>query len=85
MSIYPNPTQGTSTIQFDLDERADVQLTVYNSLGQEVNRVYNGSHSAGQARFEFDAPAGLDPNGLYLVQLLVDGNVYTERLLHLKR
>jgi hypothetical protein len=85
MSVFPNPTNGTSTIQFDLDERADVQLTVYNSLGQEVNRVYNGSHAAGQARFEFDASAGLDPNGLYLVQLLVDGNVYTERLLHLKQ
>lgn len=85
MSIYPNPTQVTSTIQFNLNEKSDVQLTVYNSLGQEVNRVYNGTHSAGQARFEFDASAGLDPNGLYLVQLLVDGNVYTERLLHLKR
>lgn len=85
MSVYPNPTNGTSSIQFNLDEKADVQLTVYNSLGQEVNQVYNGSHAAGQARFEFDASAGLDPNGLYLIQLLVDGNVYTERLLHLKR
>lgn len=85
MSIYPNPTQGNSVIQFNLDERADIQLTVYNSLGQEINQVYNGSHAAGQALFEFDASAGLDPNGLYLIQLLVDGNVYTERLLHLKR
>ena len=85
LSIYPNPTDGISTIQFDLDERADVQLTVYNSLGQEVSRVYNGTHAAGQARFDFDASAGLDPNGLYLIQLMVDGKVYTDRLLHLKR
>ncbi|MCB0755299.1 MAG: T9SS type A sorting domain-containing protein [Flavobacteriales bacterium] len=85
MSVYPNPTNGLSTIQFDLAERANVQLTVYNSLGQEVNQVYNGMHAAGQARFEFDASAGLDPNGLYLIQLLVDGNVYNDRLLHLKR
>lgn len=85
LSVYPNPTDGVSTIQFDLDERANVQLTVYNSLGQEVGRVYNGTHAAGQARFDFDASAGLDPNGLYLIQLMVDGNVYTERLLHLKR
>jgi hypothetical protein len=67
-----------------LEDEANVQLTVYNSLGQEVNSLYNGNLSAGQARFEFDASAGLDPNGLYLIQLLVDGNVYTERLLHLK-
>lgn len=85
ISVYPNPTEGTSTIQFSLDEKANVQLNVYNSLGQEVSRVYNGSMNAGQVRFDFDASAGLDPNGLYLVQLMVDGKIYTERLLHLKR
>jgi len=85
MSVYPNPTNGSSTIQFDLAERANVQLTVYNALGQEVNQVYNGMHAAGQARFEFDASAGLDPNGLYMIQLMIDGNVYTDRLLHVKR
>ena len=85
MSIYPNPTNGSSTIKFSLVERSDVQLTVYNSLGQEVNSLYNGSMTAGQATFQFDASAGLDPNGLYLIQLMVDGKVYTDRLLHLKR
>ncbi len=84
MSVFPNPTNGISTIKFVLEDRSDVKLTIYNSLGQEVSSIYNGSLTAGQANFEFDAKAGLDPNGLYLVQLLVDGNVYTERLLHLK-
>ena len=85
MSIYPNPTDASSTIKFSLDESSDVKLTVYNSLGQEVNSLYNGSMAAGQATFQFDASAGLDPNGLYLIQLLVDDKVYTERLLHLER
>lgn len=84
MSIYPNPTNGTSTIQFNLESKANVQLNVYNSLGQEISRVYNGMMNAGQARFDFDASAGFDPNGLYLVQLMVDGRIYTERLLHIK-
>lgn len=84
MSVYPNPTNGTSTIQFNLESKANVQLNVYNSLGQEVSWVYNGMMNAGQARFDFDASAGLDPNGLYLVQLMVDGKIYTERLLHIK-
>jgi len=85
MSIYPNPTNGSSTIKFSLDESADVKLIVYNSLGQEVNSLYNGSMTAGPATFQFDASAGLDPNGLYLIQLMVDGKVYTDRLLHFKR
>lgn len=85
MSVYPNPTSGNSTIRFSLEESADVKLTVYNSLGQEVNSLYNGSMTAGQATFEFDATSGTDPNGLYLIQLMVDGKVYTDRLLHIKR
>jgi len=85
MSIYPNPTNGASFIKFSLKESANVQLTVFNSLGQEVNQVYAGSMAAGQASFEFDASAGSDPNGLYLIQLIVDGKVYSDRLLHLNR
>lgn len=85
MNIYPNPTSGTSNIKFSLDESADVQLTVFNSLGQEVNQVYAGSLSAGQATFEFDAANGQDPNGLYLIQLIVNDKVYSDRLLHFNR
>ena len=85
MSVYPNPTNGQSFVQFDLSDNANVQLNLYNSLGQEVKNVYSGQHSAGQARFEIDIENGSDPNGLYLIQLNVDGKVYTERLMHLKR
>jgi len=85
MSVYPNPTNGTSSIKFSLDESADVQLTVFNSLGQEVNQVYAGSLAAGKASFQFNAENGQDPNGLYLIQLIVNDNVYSERLLHLNR
>ena len=84
MTVYPNPTNGQSFVQFDLSDNANVQLNVYNSLGQEVKNVYSGQHSAGQARFEIDIENSTDPNGLYLIQLNVDGKVYTERLMHLK-
>jgi len=85
MSIYPNPTDGVSAIKFSLEESADVQLTVFNSLGQKVNQVYSGSLSAGQASFEFDASSSQDPNGLYLIQLIVNDKVYSDRLLQLNR
>jgi hypothetical protein len=84
ISVYPNPTSGTSNIGFVLQERADVQLSVYNSLGQEVKSIYSGSMAAGQANFEFDAAIGSDLNGLYLIQLVVNDKIHTQRLLHLK-
>ena len=83
MSVYPNPTNGKSTVSFNLSESADVQLAVYNSLGQEVKQVYSGSVKAGDANFNFEVANGSDPNGLYLIQLIVNDKIYTERLLHL--
>ncbi|MCF8276937.1 MAG: T9SS type A sorting domain-containing protein [Flavobacteriales bacterium] len=85
MSVYPNPTNGTSNIKFTLQETADVQLNVFNSLGQQVKNLYGGSMAAGQSTFSFDAANGSDPNGLYLIQLIVNDKVYTERLLHFNR
>ena len=83
MSVYPNPTNGKSTVSFSLSENADVQLSVYNSLGQEVKQVYSGAVKAGETNFNIEVANGSDPNGLYLIQLIVDGKIYTERLLHL--
>jgi hypothetical protein len=85
MSVYPNPTNGMSKVQFTLSEQSDVRLNVFNSLGQEVKQVYSGSHSAGQASFDIDVNNASDPNGLYLVQLIVDGKGYTKKLLQLNR
>ncbi len=82
MSVYPNPTNGNVTVRFNLKVRSDVQLTVINTLGQEVQHLHGGSLSAGQASFDFDATQGLDPSGLYLIRLLVHGQVHTARLVH---
>ncbi|MFC2175799.1 T9SS type A sorting domain-containing protein, partial [Bacteroidota bacterium] len=83
MSVYPNPTNGLTSIRFNLEQRQDVNLTVYNSLGQEVQQLYSGDLAAGQANFQFDASKGMDSNGLYLIRLTTGERSYTTRLLHL--
>ena len=36
VDIFPNPTQGELSISVNLDAAADIQLQVYNMLGQQV-------------------------------------------------
>jgi hypothetical protein len=64
---YPNPFNPSTTIEFSLPKRADVQLVVYNILGKKIVELANGSYEAGNYSIIFDAQ-GL-PSGIYFYQL----------------
>jgi hypothetical protein len=52
---YPNPFNPTTTIDYDLPTDAVVQLTVFDVLGREVERLVNGKQNAGKYRVALDA------------------------------
>jgi hypothetical protein len=61
---YPNPFNPSTTIRFSLPLANQVQLKVYNMLGQEVATVLNEFKNAGSYEVTFDA-ADL-PSGVYV-------------------
>ena len=70
---YPNPFNPATTIPFVVSaEAGDVDLTIYNTLGQSVRRVWNGPLSAGEHRLAWDgrdAQGQAVAAGVYLVRL----------------
>ncbi|MEX0719642.1 MAG: T9SS type A sorting domain-containing protein [Balneolaceae bacterium] len=71
---YPNPFNPTTTIKFGVPQAADVQITVYNMLGQNVATLTSGRKQAGFHTVTFDA--SMLSSGIY-VYMLKAGN-YTE-------
>ncbi len=70
MSVYPNPFNPTTTVQLTLPNVANVQVNVFNSLGQQVATLASGSLTAGTHALQFNG-ANL-ASGLYFVRATVD-------------
>ncbi len=79
LGASPNPFAATATIAYALDAPGEVELTVYNALGQRVAVLVRGPMAAGRHEAAFDA-AGL-PSGVYLYRLRAGDGVQTGRLL----
>ncbi len=68
---FPNPFNSETTIFFNLKERGQVKLAVYDALGREIRRLADGSYDPGKYSVLFDAPGF--PAGLYVYQIITGG------------
>jgi len=64
---YPNPFNPTTTIQYSIPERGEVEIIVYDALGDEIKTLISGDHDAGIYEVEFNA-TGL-ASGIYFYQI----------------
>ncbi len=79
---YPNPFNPTTQIGFELPERTDVRLEVYNVNGQRIVTLLNEVRAAGSHQVTFDA-SGLS-SGVYLYRLQTGDIVQTRKMMLLK-
>ena len=73
---FPNPFNPTTTIQYELPQAADVELTVYNVVGQPVRTLVAEHQSAGRYAVEWDATNDSGhslSSGLYFYRLEAGG------------
>ena len=76
---FPNPVTGSTTISFHNSSQNQVTLTVFDALGREVKKLFNGIVDTGEYSEIFDSSPF--PNGVYLITLQVGGKTSSKRLI----
>jgi photosystem II stability/assembly factor-like uncharacterized protein len=80
---YPNPFNANTAISYQLSAVSDVELSIYNLVGQKVVTLISKKQPAGNYRVEWDASDF--SSGVYFLRLVTDkGFTNTKKLVVLK-
>ena len=84
---YPNPFNPTTTISFRVPVASDVNITIYDMLGQEVQSLFSENVQAGNYSVEWNGEnnAGLKmSSGSYIYRMTVGNFIETKEMILLK-
>ncbi|MBL1214872.1 MAG: T9SS type A sorting domain-containing protein [Ignavibacteriae bacterium] len=79
---YPNPFNPSTTLSFTLPEAGNVNLTIYDLLGQKVATLIDDNMSAGYHSAVFNAKNL--PSGIYIYRLISENFTETKKMQLLK-
>ena len=82
LTNYPNPFTSRTTLEFTLTEVSNVEVAIYNQLGQLVTTLVNEKLATGIHQVEWQA--GDVPEGIYLCKLKTNKQVVSHKLLKAK-
>lgn len=79
---YPNPFNPRTTIRYQLPSASQVELTVFNLLGQKVTTLVSEKQKAGNYKVQWNASSF--PSGVYFYRIQAGDFVQTKRMLLIK-
>jgi hypothetical protein len=79
---YPNPFNPSTMIKYSINTHSNVNLSIYNILGQKVMELVNTFQNAGTYEINFNG-ASL-ASGIYIYSLSAGSNIITKKMMLLK-
>ena len=79
---YPNPFNPTTKVKFDVPKQSYTGIIIYDVLGKQIEKAFEGNLNAGQ--YEFTWNASEMNSGVYFLRMIGDKFVETKRMLLIK-
>jgi len=77
-AVYPNPFEDYTYVTFNMEESVNVDLTVYNIIGEVVYTASHNNMSVGSQKLEINTQ-DFTP-GVYFVNIVIGDKVYTKKI-----
>ena len=77
---FPNPFNPTTTIKYDLNKSAFVQIEIYNIKGQKINSLVNQFQDAGHKSIVWNGTNSQNnkiSSGFYFYRLVLNGKAHS--------
>ena len=71
--LYPNPVLDELTLHYAVPEKADVEVSIINSLGQQIESFQIGQKSFGTYDFKIASAQMCLPTGTYVLKMVQKG------------
>lgn len=82
LKVFPNPNSGQFNLQFELEESAEIQISLYNLVGERLVdfQELSGSYVSGLHEKHIGLAEDQIPNGMYLLQLKINNQIVSRKL-----
>jgi len=82
LSLSPNPFKDQVIINYNLGNRSEVSMQLYDVLGKEVGLLMSSRQEAGSHSYTFSAADyGLAP-GIYILKVTMEGTTTSRKIVH---
>ena len=81
-SVYPNPFNPVTNIEFGMPEDMDISITVFDVSGREIEMIHNGAMNAGYHTITWNADSF--SSGVYFLRIAAGNEIHTRKLMLMK-
>jgi len=80
LTVYPNPVSIEFFVRFDIGDKNNVSISLFDALGREVKVLERNTNTADGQILQFNLDQGL-PNGRYFIKVDADGKQFVKSIL----
>ena len=81
-SVYPNPFNPVTNIEFSLDEKSNVYISIYDINGRSVDLLAENEFNRGFHNVMWDASEY--PSGVYFVKIISNNISVSQKIILIK-